>query len=78
MFHPNVRDGDQHVRTNLSNLSNSWDQGRTIEDILLGISDIKINPVTKGAYGNEPFKLLKKNAKYFKFIPNTKTKKIFF
>ena len=55
MFHPNVREGDQHV---CINLLNSWTPSRTIEDVILGIIEIMINPTTDGAYGNEASKLL--------------------
>jgi ubiquitin-conjugating enzyme E2 I len=55
MFHPNVRVGDQHV---CINLLNSWDPQRTIEDVILGIIDIMINPSTIGAYGNPASTLL--------------------
>ena len=50
MFHPNVREGDQHV---CINLLNSWTHPRTIEDVILGIIEIKINPTNVGAYGKE-------------------------
>ena len=63
MFHPNVRTSDQHV---CINLLNSWDNNRTIEDVLLGIFDIMMNPVTNGAYDNEARDLLGKDPdKYY-------------
>lgn len=63
MFHPNVREDNQHV---CINLLNSWDPQRTIEDVVLGIFDIMINPSTSGAYGNEATKLLNEdNDKYY-------------
>lgn len=63
MFHPNVREGDQHVCINLLNF---WDPQRTIEDVVLGIFDILINPSTSGAYDNEATNLLKEdNDKYY-------------
>lgn len=56
MFHPNVDpSSNNHV---CINLLNSWDSKRTIEDVMLGIFDILINPSTKGAYSNEATKLL--------------------
>ncbi len=55
MFHPNVRVPDQHV---CINLLNSWDPKRTIEDVILGIFDIMLNPCIEGAYGNEASTLL--------------------
>ena len=63
MFHPNVREGDQHV---CINLLNSWVSNRTIEDVLLGIFDIMNNTSMAGAYGNEASKLLgEDNDKYY-------------
>lgn len=63
MFHPNVRVPDQHV---CINLLNSWDSKRTIEDVILGIFDIMINPSVEGAYGNEACQLLGKDEdKYY-------------
>ena len=60
MFHPNIDpDNDQHV---CINLLNSWDENRTIEDVILGIFDILLNPLTKGAYGNEATSLLGKDS----------------
>jgi ubiquitin-protein ligase len=51
MFHPNVDPTeDQHV---CINLLNKWDSKRTLEDVILGIYDILLNPMTKNAYGNE-------------------------
>ena len=55
MFHPNIDPKkDQHV---CINLLNNWDENRTIEDVILGIFDILINPTTKNAYTNEATKL---------------------
>ena len=63
MFHPNIREGDQHV---CINLLNEWDSKRTIEDVILGIFDIMINPTVVGAYGNEASKLLSEDQdKYY-------------
>lgn len=50
MFHPNVREGYQHVSIDLLN---SWTPSRTIKDIILGIIEIMINPTTVGVYGKE-------------------------
>ncbi len=51
MFHPNVdATSDNHV---CINLLNKWDPKRTLEDVLLGIFDILLNPLVKGAYHNE-------------------------
>lgn len=59
MFHPNIDpDNDQHVCINLLNF---WDENRTIEDVILGIFDILINPTTINAYGNEATELLRKS-----------------
>lgn len=55
MFHPNVREGDQHV---CINLLNSWTPSWTIEDVILGIIKIMINPTTVGAFGKESTRLL--------------------
>ena len=55
MFHPNVREGDQHV---CINLLKSWIPSRTIEDVILGIIEIMINPTTDGAYSNQASQLL--------------------
>ena len=55
MFHPNVHPKTNHV---CINLLNSWDSKRTIEDVMLGIFDILINPSTNGAYDNEATTLL--------------------
>ncbi len=55
MFHPNVRESDQHV---CINLLNEWTPSRTIEDVILGIIEIMINPTTVGAYDNEASRLL--------------------
>ena len=62
MFHPNVSHNN-HV---CINLLNSWDSKRTIEDVMLGIFDILINPSTVGAYGNEATNLLNSDTdKYY-------------
>lgn len=59
MFHPNINPKeDQHV---CINLLNEWDENRTIEDVILGIFDILINPTTINAYTNDATKLLAKN-----------------
>ena len=58
MFHPNVRESDQHV---CINLLNSWISQRTMEDVILGIIDIMINPSTSGAYSNQATELLGKD-----------------
>ena len=56
MFHPNVNSiVDNHV---CIDLLNSWEKKRTIEDVMLGIFDIMINPTVKDAYQNEATKLL--------------------
>lgn len=56
MFHPNVNsDVDNHV---CINLLNKWDKKRTIEDVMLGIFDILINPTVINAYPNEATTLL--------------------
>ena len=45
MFHPNVNaKKDNHV---CINLLNKWDEGRTLEDVILGIYDILLNPLVK-------------------------------
>ena len=63
MFHPNIRERDQHV---CINLLNEWDSKRTIEDVILGIFDIMINPTVVGAYSNEASKLLSEDQdKYY-------------
>ena len=64
MFHPNVDpSNDQHI---CINLLNQWDPNRTIEDVILGIFDLMLNPVTAGAYGNEATKLLRQDSdKYY-------------
>ena len=56
MFHPNVTESNQHV---CINLLNQWDQNRTMEDVILGIIDIMINPSYIGAYSNQASTLLK-------------------
>jgi ubiquitin-protein ligase len=59
MFHPNIDPkNDQHV---CINLLNQWDENRTIEDVILGIFDILINPTTINSYPNEATKLLAKS-----------------
>ena len=59
MFHPNIDpDCQQHV---CINLLNSWDPKRTLEDVILGIFDILLNPTTINAYGNEATKALKRD-----------------
>lgn len=59
MFHPNIDPTkDQHV---CINLLNSWDRNRTIEDVILGIFDILLNPTTINAYSNEATVLLGKD-----------------
>ena len=59
MFHPNIDPKkDQHV---CINLLNNWDENRTIEDVILGIFDILINPTTINAYPNEATALLAKH-----------------
>ena len=55
MFHPNVSVPQQHI---CINLLNEWEPNRTIEEVILGILDIMINPHVEGAYGNEACKLL--------------------
>ena len=55
MFHPNVRVPDQHI---CINLLNNWEPNRTIEEVIVGILDIMINPHVEGAYGNEACTLL--------------------
>ena len=56
MFHPNIDpEQDQHVCINLLNY---WDINRTLEDVLLGIFEILLNPSTKGAYSNDARALL--------------------
>ena len=57
MFHPNVNgNDDQHV---CINLLNSWDSNRTLEDVVLGIYDILLNPTYKGGYSNDASSLIK-------------------
>jgi len=59
MFHPNVNaKSDNHV---CINLLNEWDKDRTLEDVILGIYDILLNPLVKGAYDNDARKLLDKD-----------------
>lgn len=59
MFHPNVdASSDNHV---CINLLNSWDKNRTLEDVILGIYDILLNPLVKGAYHNDARQLLDKD-----------------
>lgn len=55
IFHPNVGEGDQHA---CINLLNNWTLSRTIEDVILGIIEIMINPTTNEAYDNETSRLL--------------------
>lgn len=57
LFHPNVNRGDdQHV---CINLLNGWDSNRTLEDVVLGIYDILLNPTSKVGYSNEASSLIK-------------------
>ena len=57
MFHPNVNSKkDQHV---CINLLNSWDSNRTLEDVVLGIYDILLNPTYIGGYPNDASSLIK-------------------
>ena len=59
MFHPNVNaKKDNHV---CINLLNEWDKDRTLEDVILGIYDILLNPLVKGAYPNDARELLAKD-----------------
>ena len=59
MFHPNVDPtSDNHVCINLLNY---WEKNRTLEDVLLGIFDILLNPLVKGAYYNDARALLDKD-----------------
>lgn len=61
MFHPNIdNSSDNHVCINLLD-SDKWDVNRTLEDIILGIFDILLNPTTKNPYGNEATQLLRKD-----------------
>ena len=42
-------------------LLNYWDKNRALEDVILGIFDILLNPLVKGAYDNDARKLLDKD-----------------
>lgn len=59
MFHPNINtEMDQHV---CINLLNKWNEERTIEDVILGIFDILLNPTIINAYKNDATELLRKD-----------------
>lgn len=59
MFHPNIRESDQHV---CISLLSSWDKMTTVEFIIFGIFEIIMDPKVEGAYpDNEATKLLKEN-----------------
>ena len=59
MFHPNIKKSDQHVCISLLH-DDKWDPKRTVEDIILGIIYLLVNPTYKGGYGNEAYNLLEK------------------
>ena len=42
-------------------LLNYWDKNRTLEDVILGIFDILLNPLVKVAYSNKSIKILAKD-----------------
>ena len=42
-------------------LLNYWDKNRTLEDVILGIFDILLNPLVKVAYSNKAIKILAKD-----------------
>jgi ubiquitin-protein ligase len=59
MFHPNIRELDQHVCINILNF---WNKNTTVEFILLGIFEIMMDPSAEGGYPeNEATKVLKEN-----------------
>jgi ubiquitin-protein ligase len=58
MFHPNIRESDQHVCISLLNY---WNEKTTVEFIIFGIFEIIMDPKWEGAYDNEATKLLKDN-----------------
>lgn len=59
MFHPNIRESDQHV---CISLLNDWDKMTTVEFIIFGIFEIIMDPRVIGGYPlNEATKLLKEN-----------------
>ena len=62
IIHPNVGSPIQHI---CINLLNEWVPNRTIEDIILGILYIMINPTPEDGYDNEATKLLKSDPDAF-------------
>lgn len=62
ILHPNVRKSDQHI---CINLLNKWSPDRTIEDVMIGIIDIMINPSPEDGYNNEGTSLLKSDPDAF-------------
>jgi ubiquitin-protein ligase len=59
MFHPNIRESDQHVCINILNY---WDSRTTVEFIIFGIFEIILDPRWEGGYpDNKSTKLLKEN-----------------
>ena len=58
MFHPNIRESDQHV---CISLLNNWNETTSVEFIIFGIFEIIMDPKVEGAYDNEATKLLKDN-----------------
>lgn len=62
IIHPNVTNEDQHI---CINLLNNWSPDRTIEDVMIGIFDIMINPSPEDGYNNEGTKLLKSDPDAF-------------
>lgn len=61
IIHPNVS-SKKHI---CINLLNDWISSRTIEDVMLGIMYIMINPIPEDGYDNEATKLLKSDTDAF-------------
>ena len=66
MFHPNVS-SNQHVCINLLD-EDKWDTKRTVEDIILGIIYLLVNPTYKGGYPNSKAYELLKEEKYDEYF----------